>query len=111
MSKSGDWTEETPDHPLTAAEAKEAILKTLEAEEEGVPATVAPPYIDPGPPPGTTNIRVLPGFRTCHVLDLTAQFGVVLTQTAWSNVPQNQVAEIIQIAAENQVLLETQESS
>lgn len=76
----------------------------IELEEAAVPL---PPPLPSGPPPGTANVRVKPGFPT-HVFVISG-YDLELSQVVWTNVPLSQVAEITQIAAENQVLLDIEE--
>lgn len=107
--------ETTPDGPLDAEAAREQVIREYhigEGEPEAMapkPEAVAPPPVPQGPVPGTANIRIKQDFPVHFFvipgLDLT------LSQTEWTNVPQNLVAEIWQIAAENQVLLEIDEGS
>lgn len=104
-----DIEEEAPNRPQTGAEARAAILASL--EDPTPPEPVVPAYIPvpDGPEPGEAWVRILVGFPThafvIPLLDLT------LTQTEWTTVPQAQVAEITQIASENQILLEVQEAA
>jgi hypothetical protein len=105
---------EQQDGPLDAAGATAQVLREyhIDAEAEKAPAQLAapaPPPLPQGPEPGTANVRVPPGFPT-HVFEIPG-LDLTLTQTEWTNVPQNLVAEIWQIAAENQVLLEIEEGS
>ncbi|HEV2172915.1 MAG TPA: hypothetical protein VGR71_05075 [Nitrospira sp.] len=110
MSEKDEW-----DGPLDASQAREQILREYrlaaepEVAPEAVASTIAPPYIDPGPQPGTANVRIKQDFPT-HVFVIPGM-GLELSQTAWTNVPAGQVAEITQIAAENQILLEVEEAS
>ncbi len=72
-------------------------------------ATPPPPPLPSGPPVGTANIRVKLGFPT-HVFVIPGM-GLELSQDTWTNVPQEQVSEIVQTAAENQVLLDVEEAT
>lgn len=105
---------ENEDGPLDAAGATAQVLREYHldeaAEKAPVPVAVpAPPPLPQGPLPGTANVRIPPGFPT-HAFEIPS-LELSLTQTEWTNVPQNLVAEITQIAAENQVLLDIEEGS
>lgn len=105
---------EQQDGPLDAAGATELVLREygISAEAEKAPAQLAapaPPPLPQPPAPGTVDIRIPLGFPT-HVFEIPG-LDLTLTQTEWVNVPQNLVAEITQIAAENQVLLDIEEGS
>lgn len=105
--------------PLSAEEARENILRTYfgtstgsNAPVETVPMADAVPYVPPlprEPAPGTANVRIKNPFPV-HFF-VIPQFDLTIAQDSWINVPQEQLAEIVQIAAQNQVLLETEEAS
>lgn len=78
--------------------------------DEDKPATVvAPPPLPAGPAAGMADVRIASPSQV-HYLVIT-QYNIKLARDSWLSVPQEQVAEITQIAAENQVLLETREVS
>lgn len=104
-----------PNAPLTAAEARENILREYFSTETAAEATEAVPEpvpyvppLPPGPAPGTANVRIKNPFPV-HFF-VIPQFDLTIAQDSWVNVPLEQVAEIMQIAAQNQVLLETEEA-
>lgn len=105
---------EIEDGPLDAEGAAAQVLREyhLDGAAEKAPEPLfvpAPPPLPQGPLPGTANIRIPPGFPTHEFVIPSLE--LTLTQTEWTNVPQNLVAEITQIAAENQVLLEVDEAA
>lgn len=105
---------EVEDGPLDAEGAAALVRNEYHLGEstEKVPepdAVPAPPPLPQGPLPGTANVRIPTDFPT-HVFEIPS-LELTLTQTEWTNVPQNLVAEITQIAAENQVLLDIEEGS
>lgn len=105
--------DKAPDGPLNAEQARDQVLheyglvETPSAEPERLGEVIPP--LPQGPPPGTANIRIIPGFYADEFV--IPSHGITLSQTEWTNVPQDQVAEITQIAAANQVLLEVDEGS
>lgn len=84
----------------------EAEVQAAETEPSRLPA---PPPLPVSPPQGTADVRILPGFPT-HFF-VIPHLELTISQDTWTNVPLAQVAEITQIAAENQVLLEVNEGS
>lgn len=103
------------DGPVTSAEE----ARQLVAEQYGlgqassdIPDPTPPPPPPPLPTPpeaGTADVRIKPGFPV-HFFVIPSLGDLQLSQD-WTNVPQAQLAEIMQLAAVNQVLLEVDEAA
>ena len=75
-------------------------------EGEDAPVVPAPPPLPIPAADGTVRVRIRPGFPT-HIFIIPA-FDLEIDQS-WQEIPESQVSEVTQIAAENQVPLEVDE--
>lgn len=97
-------SEQQPEPANADSEAAETAARASETEPDRPVATPLPT----SPPEGTASIRIQQNFPI-HIF--IPWPGLQLSQDTWTNVPQEQVAEISQLADENQVLLEIVEGS
>jgi hypothetical protein len=105
-------TEETASNrPRTPSEARDEILASLAQEEEAeaAPKPYVPPYVPlpVNPPDGMAWVRIKSNFPI-HVFVIPSH-ELKLTQTEWTEIAEEQLTEIEQVARENQILLEVYE--
>src|SRR4051794_19818315 len=93
------------EEPLLDTNTRDAELRT-----DGTGVIPAIPPLTELPEDGTANVRVRLGFTMTHEF-IVPSLGLSFSQDAWTNVPLEQVAEISQIAAESQVLLDIVEGN
>lgn len=98
---------EAPEEAPIVDEEPELETQTRVAElrTDGTGVIPAVPPLRKQPEAGTADVRVRLGFTLTHEF-IVPSLELRFTQEAWTNVPLEQLAEISQIAAENQVLLD-----